>query len=444
MSKDKIVVGLDIGSTKICAVVGRLDQYGKIEILGLGKAVSDGVIRGVVTNIDKTVFAINQAVQEAEKQSGINIQVVNVGIAGQHIKSIMQRGSITRQSTEDEISMDDVNRLINDMYKVPTPAGSEIIHVMPQDFIVDSERNIKEPVGMSGVKLEADFHIITAQTTAINNIKRCVRKASLEIENLILEPIASSMSVLRDDELMEGVCLVDIGGGTTDVAIFYENIIRHTAVIPFGGSIITSDIKQGCMVMEKQAELLKIRFGKAMPEQAQEHEVVSIPGLRDRAPKEISVKNLARIIEARMIEIIEEVHREILRSGYDKKLLGGIVLTGGGSRLAGCQDLFAYMTGLEVRQGFPTEYLGRHNIELVKEAMYATSVGLVVAGFKALDYRDNLYAQRPTHPTPNATTPTPQSAKATKKEQSSDIFRRILEKTRSLLIDDFDDKEGNY
>ncbi|MGD1841701.1 MAG: cell division protein FtsA [Thermonemataceae bacterium] len=436
MSKDKIVVGLDIGSTKICAIVGRKDEYDKIEILGMGKAISDGVKRGVVSNIDKTVHAITQAIQEAEKLSGINIHVVNVGIAGQHIKSLHQRGSITRHSTEDEISAEDVNRLINDMYKIPTPAGNQIIHVMPQDFIVDNESDIKEPVGMSGVKLEADFHIITAQTTAINNIKRCVQKAGLEIENLILEPIASGMSVLREDEKEAGVCLVDIGGGTTDIAIFYENIIRHTAVIPFGGAIITDDIKKGCMVMQNQAELLKIRFGKAISEEANENEIVSIPGLRDRAPKEISVKNLAYIIEARMSEIVEEVHKEIIKSGFHNKLVGGLVISGGGALLQGAEDLFAYMTGLEVRLGLPTEYLSKNKIELVKTPIYATPVGLMLAGFKALDYRDDHHAISDMSPADSL------ASKGTKKDnQGSDFFRRIIEKTRSLLMDDFNDKQ---
>ncbi|MEO1655347.1 MAG: cell division protein FtsA, partial [Bacteroidota bacterium] len=336
MQKDKIVVGLDIGSTKICALVGRKDKYGKIEILGMGKAESHGVIRGVVTNIDKTVNAIAEAIEEAEKQSGIDIRVVNVGIAGQHIKSITQRGSINR-NTDNEITYEDVNRLTADMYRTVTPPGNEIIHVMPQDYTVDFETGIKEPVGMSGVRLEADFNIITGQTSAIKNIYRCVKRTGLEIDNLILEPIASSMSVLTEEEKEAGIALVDIGGGTTDVAVFYENIIRHTAVIPFGGHIITSDIKEGCKIMEHQAERLKIKFGKAIAEEANENEFVSIPGLRDRPPKEISVKNLAMIIEARMQEIIELVHNELIKSGYVNKLVGGIVVTGGGSQLKCCQ-----------------------------------------------------------------------------------------------------------
>lgn len=434
MQKDKIVVGLDIGTTKICAIVGRKNEYGKLEVLGMGKAVSDGVIRGIVTNIDKTVMAIEKAVAEAEEQSGIDIRVVNVGIAGQHIKSAIHHGSITRNSTEDEITVEDVNRLTNDMYRIVIPPGSEIIHVMPQDYIVDYEEGIKDPVGMSGVKLEADFHIITAQTNAISNVNKCIRRAGLEIENLILEPLASSLAVLSDEEKEAGVCLVDIGGGTTDIAIFHDNIIRHTAVVPFGGNIITSDIKMGCMVMQHQAELLKTKFGKAIAEEASPNEIVSIPGLRNRAPKEISLKNLSHIIEARMEEIIELVHTEIITSGYENRLAGGIVITGGGAQLNNAKQLFEYMTGMDARIGYPNEHLGKGKIEAVKSPMYATTVGLVLSGFRAIDERENRYKQvKDSHFMTN---------KAQKKEVSGgDFFKKIIDKTKGLLIDDVDGKE---
>lgn len=435
MQKDKIVVGLDIGTTKICAIVGRKNAYGKLEVMGMGKAVSDGVIRGIVTNIDKTVHAIEKAVSEAEEQSGINIRVVNVGIAGQHIRSAIHHGSITRSTREDEITVEDVNRLTNDMYRIVIPPGSEIIHVMPQDYIVDYEEGIKDPVGMSGVKLEADFHVITAQTNAINNVNKCVRRAGLEIENLILEPLASSLAVLSDEEKEAGVCLVDIGGGTTDIAIFHDNIIRHTAVIPFGGNIITSDIKQGCMVMQHQAELLKTKFGKAIGEEASPNEIVSIPGLRNRAPKEISLKNLACIIEARMEEIIELVHTEIITSGFENRLAGGLVITGGGSQLNNVKQLFEYMSGMDTRIGYPNEHLGKGKIEAVKSPMYATTVGLVLSGFRAIDERENRYMQNQGHLMSN---------KVYKKENNGsggDFFKKIIDKTKGLLIDDFDDKE---
>ncbi|WP_370087544.1 cell division protein FtsA [Ekhidna sp.] len=428
--EDKIIVGLDIGTTKICAIVGKKNEYGKLEILGMGKAVSDGVIRGIVTNIDKTVRAIEKAIAEASEQSGIDIGVVNVGIAGQHIKSAVHHGGITREDKDGEITIEDLARLNSDMHRIVTPPGSEIIHVMPQDYIVDYEDGIMDPVGMTGVKLEADFHIITAQTNAINNINKCVKKAGLQIENLILEPLASSLSVLSEEEKEAGVCLVDIGGGTTDVAVFYDNIIRHTAVIPFGGNIITSDIKQGCMVMEHQAELLKTKFGKAISEEASPNEIVSIPGLRNRPPKEISIKNLAHIIEARMEEIIELVHTEIISSGYNKKLAAGIVVTGGGSQLTNLSQLFEYMTGLDTRIGYPNEHLGRSKVDAAKSPMFATTVGLVLSGFKALDIRQARYSESPTY----------KGEGKKKMKQGNKFFSNILEKTKGLLIDDFDDK----
>ena len=445
MQNDKIVVGLDIGTTKICALVGRKNEYGKLEILGMGKAISEGVVRGIVSNIDKTVDAIKKAIRQAEEQSGINIGLVNVGIAGQHIKSLQHNGSITRATVDNEITIEDVNRLTNDMYRLVTPPGSEIIHVMPQDYKVDYEEGIMDPVGMSGVRLEGNFHIITAQSNAINNINKCVTRAGLEIDNLILEPLASSMSVLSDEEKEAGVALVDIGGGTTDLAIFKDNIIRHAAVLPFGGNIITSDIKQGCMVMQNQAEALKVKFGKAIADEASENEIVSIPGLRDRTPKEISLKNLAYIIEARMEEIIELVYSEIVRSGYANNLAAGIVITGGGSQLQNLVQLVEYLTGMDARIGYPNEHLGKSKIDAVKSPMYATSVGLVLAGYQSLDDRMNRYLESKNEESYGNRRDENRSAP---KQQSNagggDFFKKILDRTKGLLIDDFEDKQQNY
>lgn len=431
MEHDKIIVGLDIGTTKICALVGKKNEYGKLEILGMGKAVSDGVVRGMVTNIDKTVVAIEKAIKQAEDSANIDINVVNVGIAGRHIKSAIHPGSITREAIDEEITVEDVAKLTNDMYRTVTPPGSEIIHVMPQNYTVDYEEGIKDPVGMSGVKLEADFHIITAKTSAINNVYKCVKRAGLEVDNLILEPLSSSLAVLSDEEKEAGVCLVDIGGGTVDIAIFHDMIIRHTAVIPFGGNIITEDIKQGCMVMEYQAELLKTKFGKAIAEEAGANEIITIPGLRNRPPKEISVRHLACIIEARMEEIIELIHTEIITSGFQGRLAGGIVITGGGAQLQYVKQLFEYITGLDTRIGYPNEHLGKGKSDEVKSPMHATGVGLVLAGFKALDYREEYYR------TTKGATSTP-ARQANKKEKTApDFFRRILNKTKELLIDDY-------
>jgi len=380
---ENIVVGLDIGTTKIVCMVGRKNEFNKIEVLGIGKSESLGVTRGVVSNIEKTVTAIREAVEEAEDNAGVNIRVVNVGIAGQHIKSLQHRGVHTRKSAADEINQLDIDALIEDMYKLVMQPGEEIIHVLPQEYIVDNEQGIKEPIGMSGVRLEANFHIITGQISAAKNIHRCVTKADLEVDDLILEPLASAEAVLSDEEKEAGVALVDIGGGTTDIAIFHEGIIRHTAVIPFGGNIITEDIKTGCTIMKKQAEQLKVKFGSALGSESQANEIVCIPGLRGRDPKEISVKNLAHIIQARMEEIIEQVYYEIRNSGFEKQLIGGIVLTGGGAMLKNISQLTEYLTGMDTRVGHPTEHVA--NSEGVTNPIYATSVGLIIKGFEKLE-----------------------------------------------------------
>jgi cell division protein FtsA len=380
--ESQIIVGLDIGTTKICAIVGRKNEFGKIEILGMGKSESVGVTRGVVSNIASTIESIKTAVAEAESKSGVEIRVVNVGIAGQHIKSLQHRGIRTRKSLEDEINQADIDALIDDMYKLAMLPGEEIIHVIPQEYIVDNEQGIKNPIGMSGIRLEANFHIITGLVTAANNIYKCVQKAGLEVAELILEPLASSESVLSEEEKEAGVVLVDIGGGTTDVAIFQDGIIRHTAVIPFGGNVITEDIKEGCTIIKYQAELLKTKFGSALASENQENEIVSIPGLRGREPKEISVRNLAHIIQARMEEIIEHVYYEIKNSGYEKKLIAGIVVTGGGAQLKHISQLIEYITGMDTRVGYPNEHLAKSIVEDVKSPMYATAVGLVIKGLQ--------------------------------------------------------------
>ena len=385
MDAPEIVVGLDIGTTKIACLVGSKTEHGKIEILGVGKAPSLGVTRGVVSNIEKTVQSIRAAVEEAEAKSGIEINVVNVGIAGQHIKSLQHRGMITRDTIDEEISQKDVDELIDDMYKLVMMPGEEIIHVLPQEYIVDREPGIKDPIGMSGVQLEANFHIITGQIAAAKNIFKCVNKAGLEVAELILEPLASSSAVLSEEEKEAGVALIDIGGGTTDIAIFHDGIIRHTAVIPFGGNVITEDIKEGCTIMQRQAELLKTKFGAALPQATQDNEIVCIPGLRGRDPKEISVKNLANIISARMSEIIEHIYFEIKNSGFDKKLIGGIVVTGGGSQLKHINQLMEFTTGIDSRVGYPNEHLSANTNINVTSPLFATGVGLVAKGFEQFE-----------------------------------------------------------
>jgi len=384
----EIIVGLDIGTTKIAAIVGRRNEHGKIEILGMGRSESLGVMRGVVANIEKTVASIREAVEEAEAKSGVEIKEVYVGIAGQHIKSMQHRGMITRANNEYEISQSDIDAITEDMYRLAMPPGEEIIHVIPQEFIVDNEQGIKEPVGMAGIRLEANCHIITGLVTAAKNIYKCVEKAGLKTKDLILEPLASAEAVLTDEEKEAGVVLVDIGGGTTDIAIFQDGIIRHTAVIPFGGNVITEDIKEGCSIIRNQAELLKVKFGSALSKQTKENEIVSIPGLRGREPKEISVKNLAHIIQARIEEIIDNVYYEIKNSGYEKKLIAGIVITGGGSQLKNITQLVEYITGMDTRIGYPNEHLGK-GLDEVKSPMYATGVGLVIKGLQETEHSES-------------------------------------------------------
>ncbi|MGB0430582.1 MAG: cell division protein FtsA [Bacteroidia bacterium] len=381
MDNTGIIVGLDIGTTKICAIVGAKNSYGKIDILGVGKSPSEGVVRGVVTNIDKTVQSIKKAVDEASRASNVEISHVHVGIAGQHIKSHQHRGSIVRREAESEISTTDINRMLEDMHNVAMSPGEKIIHIIPQEYTVDGDFGIKDPIGMSGVKLEGNFHIITGQITAAKNIYRCVEKAGLKVVGITLEPIASSAAVLSEEEKEAGVALVDIGGGTTDIAIFQEGIIRHTAVIPLGGNIITEDIKQGCTVMQKQAEAMKVQFGNAWAEDAKISEIISIPGLTGREPREISRRNLAHIIQARVEEIFEHVHYEIKSSAFEQKLIGGVVLTGGGSMLKNMSHLVEYVTGIDTRVGSPGEHLGSSLTEKVNSPIYATGLGLVVNAF---------------------------------------------------------------
>lgn len=381
-NQNEIVVALDIGTTKICAMAGRINQHGKLEILGIGKVESVGVLRGVVSNIEKTVKAISDAIAEAERRAGLEIGVVNVGIAGQHIKSLQHRGILTRDSLHEEISRTDIEDLISDMYKLVLPPGDKIIHVIPQEYIVDNEQGIIDPIGMSGIRLEANFHIITGQITAIKNLQKCVEKAGLEMANLTLEPIASAAAVLSQEEMEAGIALVDIGGGTTDLAIFHEGIIRHTAVIPFGGNVITKDIKEGCRVMGSQAEKLKVKFGCAMTGELKENRVITIPGLKGRPHKEISERNLAHIIQARMEEILDHIYWEIRRSGFERKLSGGIVLTGGGALLRNLTDLVEYHTGMTARLGMPVEHLANGYDKTVASPIYATAIGLVMKGFE--------------------------------------------------------------
>ncbi|HEY0669606.1 MAG TPA: cell division protein FtsA [Sphingobacteriaceae bacterium] len=435
-----IVVGLDIGTTKICVTVGRRSSHGKIEILGIGKAESAGVTRGVVSNIQKTVQGILQAVDLASSQSNVDVKIVNVGIAGQHIKSLQHRGILTRKELNTEIQRKDIDKLIEDMYKLVMPPGEEIIHVLPQEFTVDNEPGIKDPIGMAGVRLEANFHIISGHVSAVKNILKCVGNANLETQELILEPLASSESVLSDEEKEAGVVLVDIGGGTTDIAIFHESIIRHTAVIPFGGNSITEDIREGCSVMRNQAELLKTRFGSALADENKDNEIISVPGLRGREAKEISVKNLAYVIQARMEEIIEHVYYEIKSSGYEKKLIAGIVITGGGAQLKHLPQLVEYVTGLDCRVGYPNEHLAKNEVlpkntfDDLKSPLYATGIGLLIKGIQKTEYMMEMTKS------PGVLIEKVSEADKNKKGGFG-LFDKLLKKGASFIKDDIKDED---
>ncbi len=375
----EIVVALDIGTTKVCALAGYFNKYSQVEIVGMGKVESTGVSRGVVTNIEKTVNAISDAIRIASMPMRLNPKKVYVGIAGQHIKSIQHRGSYMRENTHGEIEQKDIDKLISDAHRLVLPPGDKILHVFPQEYTVDGQREV-DPIGMSGTHLEANLHIISGQISASTNIYRCVERAGLKAANMTLEPIASGEAVLTDEEKDAGVVLIDIGGGTTDLAIFHGGLIRHTAVIPFGGNVITNDIKEGCSLMQQHAEKLKIMHGSALASTIIKDNILVVEGLRGRDHREVSERNLALIIQARMEEILDFVLWEIRRCGYARKLLGGIVLTGGGALLRGIQQLCEYHTGMHTRIGTPIEHLAQGYSRDIDSPIYATSIGLLLKG----------------------------------------------------------------
>lgn len=425
MEQPEIVVGLDIGTTKIACIVGRVNEYNKLEIIGMGRAESLGVRSGVVSNIHLTVDSIKRAVDAATEAAGVEIGEVVVGIAGQHIRSLQHRGMLTRKVKDHDelISQADIDMLIEDMGQLAMNPGEEIIHILPQEYIIDNEQGIKNPIGHAGVRMEANFHIITGKMSAVKNIYSSVSKAGLDVASLVLEPLASADAVLSHEEKEAGVALVDIGGGTTDIAIFQDGIIRHTAVIPFGGNIITDDIATGCSILRKHAEQLKVKFGSALSLDSMENQIVCIPGLAGREPKEISVRNLANIIRARCEEIVEQVIYELKTSGYESRLIAGIVLTGGGSQLKHLPQLVEFLTGLETRMGYPSEHLGKANADTLSSPMYATSVGLVLKAHEAM-------MQKSRRMPPKKTT-----VRGGSSDRSS-LFDRLIQKGQAFFSDD--------
>ena len=436
MEKKELYIGLDIGTTKIVAMIGVINEYDKLKIIGVGKSKSLGVHRGVVNNISQTIQSIQSAINEAENNSNEKIDKVIVGIAGQHIRSLQHSDYITRENSDEVIDIEDIKKVINQVYKLVMMPGEEIIHVLPQEFKIDGQSEIKEPVGMFGGRLEANFHVVVGQVSSIKNIARCVKSSGIDFDGITLEPLASADAVLSREEKEAGVALIDIGGGTTDLAIFKDGIIRHTSVIPFGGNIITDDIKEGCSIIEKQAELLKIKFGSAWPGENKDNEIVSIPGLRGRDPKEISLKNLSKIIHARVVEIIEQVYMEIKNYGHEdqkKKLIAGVVLTGGGSQLKHLKQLVEYVTGMDTRIGLPNEHLAGNNSIEISNPTFATAVGLVMNSMekrksKPLESNlenDEIYK--------NYENETEVSSDGTSTDPSKSIFEKFTEKIKTFL-----------
>jgi cell division protein FtsA len=385
MSKEQpVIVGLDIGTTKIVAIAGRKNEYGKLEILGYGKSDSSGVNHGMVLNIEECIRSINEALEACMASNPLlSVKEVYVGIAGHHIKSLQTRGDRVLANIEEVIRKEDIDALIKDQYKTYIPAGDQIIDIIPQDFTVDalSALTMQNVVGMSGVKVGANFHIITGDKNAIKNIHRCVTRSGLNTKDLVLQPLASAAAVLCADDLEAGVAIIDIGGGTTDLAVFHDNMLVHTAVIPIAGTNITNDIRMGLGVLRSQSEQMKVQFGMALADAAQNNAFITIPGLKGQAPKEISVKNLANIIQSRMEEILEYVSYHLKQLNLDNKLNAGIILTGGGSQLKHLTQLTEYKLGLPARVGYPNEHLAAGHIQELMKPMYATCIGLILRGY---------------------------------------------------------------
>lgn len=408
---NEIIVGLDIGTTKIACFVGQKQENGKTQILNYGKCESLGVEHGAVLNIRLAAESIRKAVSQAQEGIAHDIREVYVGVAGQHIRSNSSKGTIMIPAGQPYILEEDVKRLIDQQYGVSLLPGEEIVHLFPQTFRVDDQEINCDPVGVKANKLECDFHMVTGNTSNIECIKCAVEMAGLSIKGLVLEPVASSYACLDDRALEAGVALVDIGGGTTDIALFKEGIIRHTSVLAFAGNVITNDIKEGCTVMKNQAEALKTRFGSCMPSQVSEDDYVSIPVFHGAPEKEIGLRHLANIIKARAEQILEQVNYEIQQSGYSQKLIAGLVLTGGGAQLKHIRDLASYITCIDTRIGLPNEHLDPSTPKELVHPMYSTGIGLVLYGIEKSEQRqqpdDNGGSEPPVAAMPTDNTPDP-------------------------------------
>ena len=442
----KYIVGLDIGTTKIACFIGERAENGKIRILGFGKTESVGVERGIVRNIRDTADSIRRAVADASDMAKLPVEEVYVGIAGQHIKSRSNQGSVMIPDDHRQIEREDVDRLIGDQYRIMLEPGEEIIHVFPQVYTVDNEPLPPDidPVGVAGRNLTANFHIVTGNTANVSNIRDAVRDAGLRIRGVVLEPIASAHAVLDDGDKDAGVALVDIGGGTTDIAIFQEGIIRHTSVLPLAGNVITNDIRENCKILKHQAESLKIKFGSCLTTTTNPDDIIAIPGIRNQAPREISVRTLAGIIKARMQTLLEQVQYEIQLSGFERQLIAGVVLTGGGARMKNIKELCEFTTAIDSRIGTPDEHLdkqGSVTFEDFSHPMYATGIGLVIYGLIETEQQQRLADQlAPADSKSEEPAPEPETQpEPDKKEKRKEKKARNKEDGRSLgrSINDF-------
>ncbi len=375
-TEKNLIVGLDIGTSKVVAIVGEIKANKEIEIIGIGSHPSRGIKKGVVVNIESTVQSIQRALEEAELMAGCEIHSVHAGIAGSHIRSLNSHGIVAIKDRE--VTHNDVERVIDAARAVAIPADQKILHILPQEFIIDEQEGIREPIGMSGVRLEARVHMVTGAVSAAQNIVKCVRRCGLEVDDLILEQLSSSYAVLSDDEKELGVCIVDIGGGTTDIAVFTEGSIRHTAVIPIAGDQVTNDIAVALRTPTQHAEEIKIKYACALTQLAASDETIEVPSIGDRPPRRLARQTLAEVVEPRYEELLGLVQAELRRSGFEDLIAGGIVLTGGSSKMEGLIELAEEVFHMPVRLGLPQYVTGL--VDVVRNPIYATGVGLLLFG----------------------------------------------------------------
>lgn len=374
----KMIVGLDIGTSKVVAIVGEITADDEVEIIGLGSSRSRGLKKGVVVNIESTVHSIQRAIEEAELMAGCNIHSVFAGIAGSHIRSLNSNGIVAIR--DNEVTFGDVDRVIDAASAVAIPADQKILHILPQEFVIDNQEGVREPVGMSGVRLEVKVHMVTGAVSAAQNIIKCVRRCGLEVDDIILEQLASSYSVLTEDEKELGVCLVDVGGGTTDIAVFRDGAIQHTAVIPIAGDQVTNDIAVALRTPTQHAEDIKVQYACALTQLANSEETIEVPSVGDRAPRRLARQTLAEVVEPRYEELFTLVQAELRRSGYEDMIAAGIVLTGGSSKMEGVVELAEEIFHMPVRIGLPQHVTGLSDV--VKNPIYSTGVGLLLFGRK--------------------------------------------------------------